>query len=65
MAQNHTTKKGSDFLNSLMDILLGSPEGTVREPFIDPAEAVEKNKSIIKDIIEKTPAQKNKNNSSE
>ena len=58
MAQEGKMGNGvSRVLGSFVTFLLGSPEGTIREPFITPKEAVEKNKSIIKEIIGNTKFQ--------
>ena len=45
-----TIKKALQICKS---VLFGTAKGTIREPFIDPKEAIRENKGVIKKIIER------------
>lgn len=44
-------------------VLFGTAEGTIREPFIEPKEAIRKNKDTIKKLIDKVSAEISKDTS--
>ena len=48
--------RGRGILDVLSMMFFGPAEGTVREPFIEPREAIRRNKKAIEGIISKVPS---------